>query len=95
MSEKKRQKKAGQDKNKRMQARRRANPPTPRQHGEPPHRASAESNLSDSAEPIERRRRGRVSVPQRSTRRTSASAAPRSSAPATARQKAAREGKGK
>jgi hypothetical protein len=88
MSEKKRQKKDGQDKGKRNQARRRAN-------ANPVGvRRSVAASQSDAPErPSPRRRGGAASAASRSTRPT-ANRAP-TSAPPAARQKAAREAKGR
>jgi hypothetical protein len=91
MSEKKRQKKAGQDKGKKNQARRRANPrPNTKR---PADRAIAASNLNDDdARPARRSVRRATATPRRRTATKGRMAA---SAPAAARRKAAREGKGK
>jgi len=94
MSEKKRQKKAGQDKGKRNKARR-AEPSDRGRGGHPAERATAASRIDERWQP-ERRPRPAVSLKQSPSRNRAAAAGRRSSAaPPPARRKAAREGKGK
>src|SRR5438477_5363763 len=97
MSEKERQKKGGQDKNKRNQARRADNFNQTRQQAKPAHQAKDESNLTDTeAGPgrgnreIERLRARPGRGPRLSDHKVSAS-----SAPQAARAVASRTNKGK
>ena len=88
MSEKKRQKKDGQDKGKRNQARRRANANLTGGRGNGPALAARPSDASDMQGP--KGRRGAASVASRSTRAsTTASRAP------AARRRTAPQAKGK
>jgi hypothetical protein len=93
MSEKKRQKKAGQNKGKRNQARRRANAKPAGFRGNGSGLAGPPFDAADM-QPDPKRRRGTARVAQRSTRASATASRASTSVPPAVRRKAAREAKG-